>query len=375
MIVIMSAEYNKNENSTESRRIIILVFSSAVIITGICIGLIIYYHLIVSDTTTADLVGSIGGITIGTVVAILLYKVQDRDQRRMSKMVDEIAEVNQRLEDIRLSSIQGHLLPIIAIFKKLEKYGKLSDSEITYLLKRVQEYADSVKANIDYYDYYDILNVKEHFDRKEFDKALRIMRIIKNRIFSVLDIQPRSDLFKKVKDCLTTPSNKDWIIIHGKEATDDKDSVEREFLKNNLKNNFKIMDDEGAIKDKSKIKNRNLILIGGTSVNALTKIVNYKLPIQYVPFVDEKEHGLCSLISYEIYAGYEYYTVQAIPNYLDSGNEYIIVVAFGLDADGTKEAIKKLKSIIKKEDNLENKMNHDITARIWSKKAGVITSD
>jgi S-layer like family, outer domain len=117
----------------------------------------------------------------------------------------------------------------------------------------------------------------------------------------------------------------------------------------------------------SKEKQKNLIVIGGTSINKITADLNMRLRIQYVQFKDYRDkrnyHSLARYVQNKLeLCGYSFSSdlrdkklgsIQRIKNPYNGQSEppsYIIVI-FGLGREGTKEAgnelIKEWKSDFK----------------------------
>jgi S-layer family protein len=140
--------------------------------------------------------------------------------------------------------------------------------------------------------------------------------------------------------------------------------------------------------EKTKLDERgsNLILIGGTSVNKITKEIIPYLPIQYVP--TGRYGGLYSRLSYEIYPSCpsrKVATLQVIPNHFTGSAKERIIIAFGLESTGTKAAVQALmllsgelldrpeefdkldQSLLEKENcknELKNKTKSEYTAKV-----------
>jgi S-layer like family, C-terminal region len=117
--------------------------------------------------------------------------------------------------------------------------------------------------------------------------------------------------------------------------------------------------------DQKKLHENNIILIGGTRVNTLTRDLSSRFAIQYVQIGDSD--NFFSRISGQIYSGSEYAVLQAIKNPFAANK--VVVIAFGSDVEGTKRAISILNDIIIgkiKEEELKNKIIPSYPAKIIS---------
>jgi S-layer protein (TIGR01564 family) len=110
---------------------------------------------------------------------------------------------------------------------------------------------------------------------------------------------------------------------------------------------------------------RNLILIGGPSMNNLTKELHRKLPIQYM--TTGRSGFLYSWISNRTYYN-KCSVIEAVKN--DETSEKITLVVFGLDRDDTKLAIDVLIKFDNSElkEGLKNTKNRSYPARVISEK-------
>jgi S-layer like family, C-terminal region len=128
-----------------------------------------------------------------------------------------------------------------------------------------------------------------------------------------------------------------------KEVEADSDNA-KELLKgmdkSNVTNNNIRMDRKLTPGDK---KDHHLILIGGPTVNALTRDIDLKLPLQYVQIVGEDK--FYSRISGNLYQGSDDYSLVQANDYSlvqafksPFSDDKIIICIFGLDRFGTRTA-------------------------------------
>jgi hypothetical protein len=94
-----------------------------------------------------------------------------------------------------------------------------------------------------------------------------------------------------------------------------------------------------AEKDK---KEKNLILIGGPVVNQITHEISSFLParVSEISLGGTTSKILVSLVSNKIYRGREYSIIEAIPSPFNKHK--VIIVAFGLNREGTQMAVHAL---------------------------------